>query len=117
MKFRGPIFFSIMAIALLAAAIYPQANNAEKEAVLIQSILSGFKQLHFRPKAIDDQFSGQVYNFYLEQIDYGRRFLTEKDIARLQPYMYDLDDEANGSSFEFFDLSLEILEAALPGRS
>lgn len=113
MKFRGPIFFSIMAIALLAAAIYPQANNAEKEAVLIQSILSGFKQLHFRPKAIDDQFSGQVYNFYLEQIDYGRRFLTEKDIARLQPYMYDLDDEANGSSFEFFDLSLEILEAAL----
>lgn len=113
MKFRGPIFFSIMAIALLAAAIYPQANNAEKEAVLIQSILSGFKQLHFRPKAIDDQFSGQVYNFYLEQVDYGRRFLTEEDIARLQPYMYDLDDEANGSSFEFFDLSLEILEAAL----
>lgn len=113
MKFRGPIFFSILAIAILAAAIYPQVDNAEKEAVLMQSILSGFNQLHFRPKAIDDGFSEQVYNFYLEQIDYGRRFLTEEDLARMAPYQHKLDDEANGSSFEFFDLSLEILEAAL----
>ncbi len=113
MKFRGPIFFSILAIAILAAAIYPQVDNAEKEAVLMQSILSGFNQLHFRPKAIDDGFSEQVYNFYLEQVDYGRRFLTEEDLARMAPYKHKLDDEANGSSFEFFDLSLEILEAAL----
>ncbi|MCB0586244.1 MAG: tail-specific protease, partial [Phaeodactylibacter sp.] len=81
MKFKRPIFFSIIAIAILAAAIYPQVEDGEKEAVLMQSIITGFSQLHFRPKAIDDEFSKDVYDFYLDQIDGSRRFLTEKDIA------------------------------------
>ncbi|MCO6478130.1 MAG: carboxy terminal-processing peptidase [Phaeodactylibacter sp.] len=108
MKFRGPIFFSILAIALLAAAIYPQTDDGEKEAVLMQSIISGFTQLHFRPKAIDDDFSEDVYDFYLDQIDGSRRFLTEEDVARLEPYKYELDDQINTSSFEFFNLSQEL---------
>lgn len=111
MKFRGPIFFSILAIALLAAAIYPQVDNGEKEAVLMQSIISGFNQLHFRPKAIDDDFSEDVFDFYLDQIDAGRRFLTQEDIARLEPFKLKLDDEINASSFEFFNLSQEIRKA------
>ena len=112
MKFKRPIFFSIIAIAILAAAIYPQVEDGEKEAVLMQSIITGFSQLHFRPKAIDDEFSKDVYDFYLDQIDGSRRFLTEKDIARLEPYKLKLDDEINTSSFEFFNLSQEIRKAS-----
>ncbi|MCB0563317.1 MAG: carboxy terminal-processing peptidase [Phaeodactylibacter sp.] len=111
MKYRGPIFFSILAIALLAAAIYPQVDNGEKEAVLMQTIITGFNQLHFRPKAIDDTFSEEVFDFYLDQMDGSRRFLTEEDLARLEPYKYKLDDEINASSFEFFNLSQEIRKA------
>ena len=111
MKYRGPIFFSIIAIALLAAAIYPQVEDGEKEAVLMQTIITGFNQLHFRPKAIDDTFSEDVFNFYIDQMDGSRRFLTEEDIVRLEPYKYKLDDEINASSFEFFNLSQEIRKA------
>ncbi|MCB0577844.1 MAG: tail-specific protease, partial [Phaeodactylibacter sp.] len=111
MKFRRPIFFSIIAIAILAAAIYPQVDDGEKEAVLMQSIISGFNQLHFRPKAIDDDFSQDVYDFYLDQIDGSRRFLTQEDVARLEPFKLKLDDEINASSFEFFNLSQEIRKA------
>ncbi|MCB0588657.1 MAG: carboxy terminal-processing peptidase, partial [Phaeodactylibacter sp.] len=39
-------------------------------------------------------------------------FLTEKDIARLEPYKLKLDDEINTSSFEFFNLSQEIRKAS-----
>ena len=111
MKYRGPIFFSILAIALLAAAIYPQVDDGEKEAVLMQTIITGFNQLHFRPKAIDDTFSEEVFDFYIDQMDGSRRFFTEEDVARLEPYKYKLDDEINASSFEFFNLSQEIRKA------
>ena len=112
MKFRGPIFFSILAIALLAAAIYPQVDDGEKEAVLMQSIISGFNQLHFRPKAIDDDFSEDVYDFYMEQLDGSRRFLTQKDVKKLEAYKYKLDDEINATSFEFFNLAQELRKGA-----
>ncbi|MCO6488392.1 MAG: carboxy terminal-processing peptidase [Phaeodactylibacter sp.] len=111
MKFRRPIFFSIIAVAILAAAIYPQVDDGEKEAVLMQSIISGFNQLHFRPKAIDDDFSRDVYDFYLDQIDGSRRFLTQEDVARLELFKSKLDDEINASSFQFFNLSQEIRKA------
>ena len=77
----------------------------------MQTIITGFNQLHFRPKAIDDTFSEDVFNFYIDQMDGSRRFLTEEDIVRLEPYKYKLDDEINASSFEFFNLSQEIRKA------
>ena len=77
----------------------------------MQTIITGFNQLHFRPKAIDDTFSEEVFDFYLDQMDGSRRFLTEEDLARLEPYKYKLDDEINASSFEFFNLSQEIRKA------
>ncbi|MEQ8703838.1 MAG: carboxy terminal-processing peptidase [Phaeodactylibacter sp.] len=113
MKYRGQIFFSVLLVALLAAAYYPQPSNAEKEAVLVKAVLSGFGQLHYQPKQIDDNFSGQIFDFYLDQVDGGRRFLTQEDISRLEGYRNQIDDQAENGTFEFFDASVLMLEAAL----
>ncbi len=113
MKLRGPIFFSILIIGLLVAAYYPQVDDTQKEAVLMQTILSGFNQLHYRPKAIGDEFSKEVFDLYLDRLDGGRRFLTQPDIQKLASYKLELDDEANAGNFEFFDLSMELLDAAM----
>lgn len=113
MKYRGQIFFSVLLLALLAAAYYPQPNNAEKEAVLVKAVLSGFGQLHYQPKEIDDEFSAEIFDFYLDQVDGGRRFLTQEDIAKLEGYRMDIDDQADEGSFEFFNASVQMLEAAL----
>jgi carboxyl-terminal processing protease len=113
MKYRGQIFFSVLLVALLAAAYYPQPNNAEKEAVLMQAVLSGFGQLHYQPKDINDDFSSQIFDFYLDQVDGGRRFLTQEDIAKLEGYRTSIDDQAQAGQFEFFDASVQMLEAAL----
>ena len=113
MKYRGQIFFSVLIIAVLATAYYPGFNSQEKEAVLMKTVLSGFDQLHYQPKEIDDTFSGQVFDFYLDQIDAGRRFLTQEDLAELQPYRAQIDDQAEAGEFEFFNRSVELLEASL----
>lgn len=113
MKYRGQIFFSVLVIAVLATAYYPGFNSQEKEAVLMKTVLSGFDQLHYQPKEIDDTFSEQVFNFYLDQIDAGRRFLTQQDIEKLEPYRQQIDDQAEAGQFEFFNLSVDLLENSL----
>ena len=111
MKFRGPLFFSFLLIAFLVAAFYPQTvNNTEKEAMLMRTILTFVDRLHFHPKEVNDEFSEELYKLYLERIDGSRRFLTEEDIAKLEPYRLLLDDEALSGTYNFFDLSLELLE-------
>ena len=113
MKFRGPIFFSVLIIGLLVAAYYPKVDNAEKEAILMQTVVSGFSQLHYQPKEIDDNFSKEVFKLYLDQLDFGRRFLTEKDIAQLQQHELSIDNQVQERNFEFFNLSVDLLDAAL----
>ena len=113
MKFRGSIFFSILAVGLLVAAYYPKVDNAEKEVVLIRTILNGLNQLHYKPQQVNNDFSRKVYDLYLEQIDGGRRFLTARDVALLETYRNELDDEAEGGTYEFFNLSLDLLNKGL----
>lgn len=113
MKYRGTIFFSAIAILILVAAYYPKVDNAQKEAALMHTILGISSRYHYEPKQIDDKFSEQAYEGYLEQIDYMKRFLTQEDIDQLKPYRKQLDDQALAGTFEFFNLSLGLLEKGL----
>ena len=113
MKFRGPFFFSILLAAFLVAAYYPKIDNAEKEAVLMHTILNGLNQLHYSPKSLDDDFSERLYDLYLDRIDGGRRFFTQEDIQKLEGYKDQLDDEALVGSYTFFDLSVDLLTESL----
>ncbi len=114
MKFKGPLFFSFLLVAFLVAAFYPKAiDNAEKDAMIMRTILAFMDRLHFEPKPVDDEFSENLYDLYLDRIDNGRRFLTLEDLEKLTPYRQQLDNEAKAGTFEFFDLSLELLEAGM----
>lgn len=110
---KGPIFFSLVALVLLVAAYFPWVNNEQKEAVLVRTLIRGLEYMHFEPKEIDDDFSERAFNLYLEDIDGARRLLTQEDIARLEVYKYDIDDETANGEMTFFNLSLEILDKAL----
>ena len=113
MKIRGPIFFSILFVGLLVAAYFPTVKNAEKEAILMQTLLDGLNQLHYQPQKIDDDFSEKVYDIYLDKLDGSRRFLTQVEVAQLEAYRQQLDEEANAGTFEFFDLSMKLMENGL----
>jgi len=113
MKLHKPVFYSLVAIGLLAAAYFPTPTDKEKEAVLMQAMLRGLEQMHYDPPSIDDEFSHKVYDYYIENLDGAKRFLLQKDIERLQAYRLKLDDEAQAGSFDFFDLSIDLLNKAL----
>lgn len=111
-------FVGIVGIALLINRFDPFGGGGggpetEKEKALMQAVLQGISRLHFQPKPIDDTFSKQVYELYLKDVDGGKRFLTQKDIDQLKAYETKLDDQAVAGTFEFFNLSAQMLDSSL----
>ena len=113
MKFRGFVLLAISAVVFLVAANYPKTDNAQKEAILMQTILAGLDQLHYSPQDIDDDFSNKVFNLYLERIDGNKRWLTQTDIDKLAIYKNQLDDQANAGTYEFLNIAQESLSKSL----
>jgi len=114
MKFRGFVLFLLAATGLLVAAYYPpKVNNAEKEAILMQTILAGLNQLHYHPVELDDEFSGTLHKLYLDRLDGGKRWLTQEDAKQLESFKAQLDDEANAGTYEFLTMAMNIKEKSL----
>jgi carboxyl-terminal processing protease len=76
-------------------------------------VLNYVEQLHFRPKSLDDKLSEQLFNYYIESIDGGKRFLTKEDLALLENHRLNLDNQATEGTFTFFDLSIDLLDKSL----
>ncbi|NRB62753.1 MAG: carboxy terminal-processing peptidase [Saprospiraceae bacterium] len=114
MKIRGPLFFSVLALTLVLAAFYPQpVDNSQKEAILMRSVLTYLNQLHYNPKSIDDDFSSQLYDYYVDGVDATRRYMTQEDLKQLEPFKQQLDDQVNTGNYDFFNLSLELLSSGI----
>lgn len=116
MKKRLQLFSTgLLAIGLFSvAAITPRFGDSpepEKEALIVQSILRNLDRYHFDPTAIDDNFSAQAFDYYLNDIDGARLFFTQEDIAVLQGYRDQLDEQVATGSFDFFNNTQKIWEA------
>ena len=75
----------------------------------MQVMMQGFNQEHYLDMNINDQFSEKVYDLYVKRLDYNKTFLLQEDIDKLKRYRDQLDDEIKNGSFEFFNLSMEII--------
>ena len=114
MKFKGTYLFSFLVVLMVAgAAFLPYPPKADKESVLIHTILAGVNQLHYSPKDINDNFSEKVYDLYLDRLDGGRRWFTKQDVKQLESYRKKIDDESLAGTYQFFDKSVELVEASL----
>lgn len=113
------LFFSFLGIAGIVFFLnrftpFQQTDpNPQKEAKLVHAILFGLDRYHYQPRTIDDEFSQQVYDLYLDNIDGGKRFFTQTDINKLHGYANQLDDQAQAGTFEFFNLSVDLMQQAL----
>ena len=113
MNYKSSIIVALVLGVLAIGAFYPKVDAQEREGLILYATLSYLDQVHFRPMAIDDEFSTKVFNNYLGYIDPGKRYLTQNDLTLLKEHEYKLDDQATARTFQFFDLSLELLDKAM----
>ncbi|MDF1694554.1 MAG: carboxy terminal-processing peptidase [Saprospiraceae bacterium] len=115
MRFKPTIFIALLAgvLAFGAFSSFDDVPYEERETLILHGVLSFIKQAHVNPKPIDDSFSKEVFKTYLKRIDVGKRFLVQSDVDKLKTYELDLDDQANRRTLEFFDASMELLDAGI----
>ena len=111
MSVRSYIILALAALLVGFGAFYPMQDDREKEEMVLHAVMNYLKVLHFEPKTIDDDFSELVYDSYLEALDSGKRFLLQSEIDQLAVYKLELDDQIHIRTFEFFDLSVQLIDA------
>ena len=104
---------ALTAAAAIFLAFYFPVNNAQKEAALMQSLLTELNYYHYQPLELDDNLSEKVYGLFLDRMDGARRWLTQPDIQQLDAWKTKLDDEANEGAFTFLDLATRLQEGGI----
>ena len=93
-----PITRSMFMIML--AFLYSQAYAQDQ---ILYKIGQMLEQKHYLHPQIDDTFSSDLWESYLQQLDPGKNIFLQSDIESLKKYRTDLDDEIKGSSaFKFY---------------
>lgn len=114
MKLRSYIFLLLGAGLLFFGARFNKTPyNPQKEGAIIKGVLAVLNAAHLEPKTINDEFSKQVYKDYLDNLDGGKRFLTQNDVDKLKAFEIQIDDEILGGEVEFFNLSYDLMSGGV----
>lgn len=97
-------------IAALVFGSWTYSVLNEKESLLIRLILQGLGQSHYSEVSVDDTFSEEVMELYIERLDYNKRYLLKKDVDQLKKYKHKIDDEVRNGTYELFDLSFKMIQ-------
>lgn len=100
---RFRIVILLAAIGLGLAFYPPQPKAEEKDKVIMNIIYQVLRANHFSPKDLDDDFSEQAYELFLQNLDYSKRFLLQEDIDKLEVNRLELDDQIRRSDLGFFN--------------
>lgn len=109
---RFPYLLSgLLFVGVFIASVAPrgEVSAPEKEALILQTVLSNLGRYHFEPATIDDHFSEQAFKLYLDDLDRSRLFFTADEKATLLVHEQQIDDQMSTGSFAFFDRAQEML--------
>ena len=84
-------------------------SDPDKDKLLVQVITYVLERVHFDPKELNDDFSAQVYEAYIDRLDPLKRYFFKSDIDEFEKYKYDLDDQLKAYDISFFNLTYDRL--------
>lgn len=109
---KGNYKFLLLALLIAFASCSFTSKTFEdpdKDKLLIQLITYVLDQGHFDPQDINDDFSANVFEDYLNQIDPFKRYFYASDIKEFEAFKDQLDDQIKAYDVSFFSLTHERL--------
>lgn len=101
----------VMLIAVTSCSFTNKTfENDDKDKLLLDLITYILEQGHYNPKDINDDFSAQVFNGFLDAIDPTKRYFLESDVQEFEKYKFQLDDQIKNKDITFFDIVYQRLE-------
>ena len=94
---RRWVFIVIFVVSIPCHAVL------DSEQVLLQALFTSVYSFHVQPRALDNEFSENVYQLYLSWLDPQKRFFLKEDLSYFDPHRLKIDDEIQQGKFVFFD--------------
>jgi len=85
-------------------------NNPDKDKLLIDLISYVLQRSHYDAKKLDDNFSKEVFEDYIEALDPLKRYFYQSDIEEFKAFEDKIDDQINNKELTFFDLTYSRLQ-------
>ncbi|MBY0517915.1 MAG: carboxy terminal-processing peptidase [Bacteriovoracaceae bacterium] len=85
-----------------------------REMVLGNILKGALENMHLANKTIDDSLSKEAFKLYLDRIDYGKQFLTQKDLKTLNKYSDKMDDELVSGRLDLITETSKIMDKRIP---
>ena len=80
MKIFDFIFYLVFTINLFFGSSFINLNSSDKDKLLLEIIAYVIDKGHYNPKQMDDDFSKNVFDAYIEALDGQHRFFLKTDI-------------------------------------
>ena len=97
--------FSIFLFLTYISSYVFDFNNPSKDKLLIEIVSYVLNKGHYSPSQINDQFSKEVYENFLNGVDSRHLFFIQSDIDFFDSFKFEIDDQIKTSKIEFFNLS------------
>ena len=76
----------------------------DKDKLLLDLITYVLERGHYEPKDINDDFSVNVFEDFIDIIDPTKRYFLEEDIFEFEQYKFQIDDQIKNTDISFFNL-------------
>ena len=104
---RKNLFTPLLAFMMCLAScsfISKDFETDDKDGLVIQLITYVLDQAHYLDKEIDDNFSEEVFETFIENIDPYKRYFYASDYKDFSKYKYSIDDSFKNPDLTFFNL-------------
>ena len=95
----------ILGGALLFVGFNWFGPQQEKEAVIFALVRDALTNVHLQPKEMNDELSAEVFDAYIESLDYNKLFFTQGEVDDLATSRTLLDEAFFATNTQFFEAS------------
>lgn len=98
------LFLAVFVSVASCSFTTKEFDDPDKDKLLLDLITYVLQKGHYDPKDINDQFSAEVYNDFINGLDPLKRYFLASDIAEFSKYKTEIDDQIKNKDLSFFDL-------------
>nr|WP_299387716.1 carboxy terminal-processing peptidase [Allomuricauda sp.] len=79
-------------------------ENDDKDKLLLDLITYVLERGHYEPKNLNDSFSSNVFDDFIDILDPTKRYFLSSDIREFEKYRFQIDDEIKNTDITFFNI-------------
>lgn len=105
MKKNYKVLLLVLLLAFASCSFTSKTfEDTDKDKLLIQVITYVLQNWHFDPIKMNDSFSEELFNDYIERVDPGKRYFYKSDYKEFEKYKTEIDDQLKAFDITFFNV-------------